>query len=338
MRRQQASNPRQRRISVPAFIILGFAFGLLFPLLGSISEVLILGLSPNYEHILEQWLTIPRAMRIGGPFILAALLGFLGRVLRRRQQEQARYQTELLAYAQELEIQNERLANLNRALDGLVYTASHDLKTPVVNFEGMIHILREILAQDPNSPLIGNIFSRMDDAVDRFKDTIDGLMAISQLENELEKNRASVEVAIALNNALANLELDQKPSKEQLELEFSPGLKVQMPPDFMERIFQNLLSNAVRFAHADVPLRISIRSSEQDGLVCIAFKDNGSGMDLKGNEDKPFQMFTRMHKSGKGKGIGLYVVKRMVDGSGGKIKVESQIGKGTIFRLYLPRS
>ena len=326
----------QRKISIPAFVILGFAFGLLFPLFGSISEIILRGEGLSLDRIVAHWQTIPRAMRIGGPFILAILLGFIARTLRRRQQEQARHQADLLSYSKALEVRNESLANLNRALDGLVYTASHDLKTPVINFEGMIAMLKQVMADDPQSPLVANILARMDVAVLQFKETIEGLTEISQLENKLDQQAQPISVQEALESALDALEKGDRPRPEQLEIEIPSHLQVLLPMGFLERIFQNLLSNAVKFARKDPPLHLLIRARNQDQHVLIEFADNGIGIDLSGNEDKLFRMFTRLNKSEKGKGIGLYVVKRLVDGSGGKIEVESQLKQGTTFRLYFP--
>ena len=98
---------------------------------------------------------------------------------------------------------------------------------------------------------------------------------------------------------------------------------------------QNLISNAIKYQHTSRFLELDIRSFETDEYKVIEVKDNGLGIDLKRHKEIMFQPFKRLTKDGEGKGIGLNLVKKIVEKNGGKIEVDSELDKGSVFRLFL---
>lgn len=112
-------------------------------------------------------------------------------------------------------------------------------------------------------------------------------------------------------------------------------------PRQLQQMFQNLISNAIKYSKADVPPRIEIAAKQvtESGKPChlIEVKDNGIGFDSE-YADKIFQMFTRLHSKNEysGTGVGLSIVKKEVENHNGFIAVESTVGKGSVFKIYLP--
>jgi signal transduction histidine kinase len=96
----------------------------------------------------------------------------------------------------------------------------------------------------------------------------------------------------------------------------------------------NLISNAIKYKSPDRKPVVSIRTEKVNGFCLISVKDNGLGLSPE-QKEKIFQMFKRFHDHGEGTGIGLYIVKRIVDNAGGKIEVESEKDKGSEFKVYL---
>jgi signal transduction histidine kinase len=101
----------------------------------------------------------------------------------------------------------------------------------------------------------------------------------------------------------------------------------------LQSILYNLLSNALKYRSSERELfvRISCYSNQSHHLLTI--EDNGLGMDMR-QEEKIFALFKRLHTHVEGTGIGLYIVKKMLENGGGKIEVESKLGVGSTFKVY----
>lgn len=95
-----------------------------------------------------------------------------------------------------------------------------------------------------------------------------------------------------------------------------------------------MISNAIRYRSLERDPVIKIRSYRQDNWVVVSFEDNGLGMDLKRYGDRLFGLYQRFHVTREGKGLGLYMTKSQVVAMGGKIEVQSEPEKGTIFTIF----
>ena len=108
--------------------------------------------------------------------------------------------------------------------------------------------------------------------------------------------------------------------------------------DQITQVFSNLIGNAIKYREPKRPLQIHVHASAEEGKVTYCVEDNGKGIDAA-HHDKIFDLFTRLDpEAAEGEGIGLTIVKRMVERHGGKIWVNSEVGKGSKFFVTLPRS
>jgi signal transduction histidine kinase len=98
---------------------------------------------------------------------------------------------------------------------------------------------------------------------------------------------------------------------------------------YIESIVQNLLSNAIKYRSLTEKLEINISTSVDENGLIFNLEDNGLGMDLIRHKDKLFKMFNHFHHNSEGSGMGLHMVKNMVEKIGGSIKIESEVNKGT---------
>src|SRR5690606_24843048 len=101
----------------------------------------------------------------------------------------------------------------------------------------------------------------------------------------------------------------------------------------LRSIIYNLVSNALKYRKPDQAPEVHISTYMEDDYVVLRVQDNGLGI-KKGQEQKLFNMFKRLHNHVEGTGIGLYIVKRIIENNGGRIELESELGQGTTFRVY----
>lgn len=102
----------------------------------------------------------------------------------------------------------------------------------------------------------------------------------------------------------------------------------------MRSVLHNLLSNAIKYRTPDKSPEILVKTEKKDEYVILSVKDNGLGIKHE-HIDKIFMMFKRMYDHVEGTGVGLYIVKRIIDNADGKIEVESEPGKGSTFRIFI---
>ncbi|GAA4364455.1 hypothetical protein GCM10023185_34020 [Hymenobacter saemangeumensis] len=268
--------------------------------------------------------------------------GFFTLVTDVTEQELARQQVqdlndELRARNDELHATNHQLRHINIDLDNFIYAASHDLKSPITNIEGLLQVLQEHLPPgSPQHPDVAPILAMMQDSVLRFKRTIDDLSDVTKLQKE--HDLPSTDVALA--DVVEDVRLDLQPllsqTGGQLLLELQDCPSVSFSTKNLRSVVYNLLSNALKFRHAErVPLvRISCR--QVDGFTVLSVQDNGLGLE-QSQQAELFTMFRRLHTHVDGTGIGLYMVKRSVENAGGHVEVESVPGVGSTFSVFFKR-
>jgi light-regulated signal transduction histidine kinase (bacteriophytochrome) len=181
-------------------------------------------------------------------------------------------------------------------------------------------------------------FSRIEKAAERMGNLIDDLLLYSHVSHRpLEME--SVDLNKKVKRVLEDLELDIDEKKAVISAEKLPVVKGYSRQ--LQQLFQNLISNALKYSRKDLPPRLDITAIEVTesgkGYHLIAVKDNGIGFEPK-YADKIFQMFTRLHAQNEysGTGVGLSIVKKVVENHNGFIQVESSPEKGSTFMIYLP--
>ncbi|TVT43517.1 PAS domain-containing protein [Hymenobacter setariae] len=261
--------------------------------------------------------------------------------LRARQREQE-FNEELAVMNEELQSANEelgatnlQLTRTNVDLDNFIYTASHDLKAPITNIEGLLQALQSELPAGQTSE-VAYILGLMQDSVDRFKRTIEHLTEVSKLQKEHGQGAASVRLAEVIQNVRLDLAPLIKETNAQLMIEVPAFITLTFSEKNLRSVVYNLLSNALKYRHPDRVPQVRLLSRTQGHHLVLEVQDNGLGLDLA-RDHELFTMFQRYHTHVEGSGIGLYMVKKIVENAGGRIEVESQLGRGSTFFVYFPR-
>ncbi|WP_266202487.1 sensor histidine kinase [Pontibacter kalidii] len=231
---------------------------------------------------------------------------------------------------EELMRKNKELHKINTDLDNFVYTASHDLKAPISNLEGLVSLLKSDLGPDLEKHQ--EVITRIDRSIHRLNSIILDLTDISRVqyeEHQVEKVQLE-ELMTDVEDSLENLIFS---CNAVIEKDFSALGYLNYSRKNLRSILFNLVSNAIKYASPERRPLIRIKTEKQEGQCVLSVSDNGLGIDEK-HKKKIFSMFRRLHTHVEGTGLGLYLVRRILDNSEDKIEVESEVGKGSTFRLY----
>ncbi|TXK52659.1 PAS domain-containing protein [Pontibacter qinzhouensis] len=267
---------------------------------------------------------------------LATISIYIGE--RKKQEAALKALTEQLANTNaELSTTNEQLTRTNIDLDNFIYTASHDLKAPIFNIEGLMQILIESLPQHLIAAEgLDDVTRMIQQSIERFKRTIDHLTDVTKLQKE--NNQAMVEVNLA--EVIREVRLDLSPQLAEAGAEVTVEMNGCIGVNFSEKnlrsVVYNLLSNAIKYRSPDRKPKVKIECRHEGDYLDLSVQDNGLGIDLEASQ-RLFTMFGRLHDHVEGSGVGLYMVKKMVENAGGYIEVDSQEGQGSTFKVHLKR-
>lgn len=236
----------------------------------------------------------------------------------------------------EVENKNKELLKINADLDNFIYTASHDLKAPVANIEGLLSSLVDVLTDDnKNKQEFKQILEMIERSIRKFKNTILDLTEISKVQKLEQEDISQIDCLELIEDVKFTI-LDQiKESGAAINLNIEDCNFIQFSRKHFQSIVYNLLSNAIKYRSPERPLRVDIGLKKENDFVILSVRDNGLGISSS-NQTKVFSMFKRFHDHVEGTGIGLYIVKRIVDNAGGKVEVDSEENTGTTFRIYFP--
>lgn len=276
-----------------------------------------------------------------------AFAGYIGSVSdidERHQVEQALQQrTAELATARdhaqelnaELTARNEELQALNADLDTFVYMASHDLRGSVLNIDGLLQALREELPDAALPPGIAHLVELLYASAGRFKDTVDQMLQMARAQHA-PAPAARTDLRRVVQDVVQDLRPQLTQAQARLDVADADGCVVVAPPATVRSVVYNLLSNALKYHHPDRLPHVQVSCQQQPEYTVLSVQDNGLGLNAA-QQAELFAPFRRFHDHIAGTGIGLYVVKRIVENAGGRVQVHSTLGVGTLFRVFFRR-
>ncbi len=232
---------------------------------------------------------------------------------------------------EELERQAKELLRSNKELEQFAFSASHDLQEPlrkILNFGDLLKSEGTGISDKGREYL-----TRIQGAASRMSELIDNLLRYSRIVTK-EKAFEPVDLNRTVKNALLNLELQIKTANAEVSVGSLPTVFASRVS--MSQLFQNLISNAIKFRSECAP-QIRIDAERDGDEWSFSVRDNGIGIDPS-HFERIFGIFQRLHTWHKypGTGMGLAIVKKIVEGHNGSIWVDSELGKGSTFRFRLP--
>ena len=228
---------------------------------------------------------------------------------------------------------NEDLRRGNEALKSFTSVASHDLQSPL---RTMVSFGERLMEGEQNlSPKGKDYLSRMMNAGRRMQELLSDLLEFSMMSTTPKRLRA-IDLNKVVKDVLSDLEDEITQAKADVRTTELPTIEADLTQ--MRQLFQNLISNALKFRKPDAPHYINISSRQvEGGRREISVQDNGVGFDMK-YLDKIMKPFTRLHGKNvyEGSGIGLATCQKIIERHGGTITAKSQPGEGSVFTVTLP--
>ncbi|MBC7451279.1 MAG: hybrid sensor histidine kinase/response regulator [Cytophagales bacterium] len=236
-----------------------------------------------------------------------------------------------IAVESDLQIYNTKLLQLNRDLDQFVYSASHDLKLPVANLEALIAALHEEL--DPVEHNADDIIQMLDDSVMQLRKTLQDLLDIIKQEHDKAIVLEDFECEKVLEEVKLSIAELIKHTKVIIETDFSGCEVFRFNRVAFKSILYNLITNSIKYCHPERSPVISILLEKKSDIFVLSIKDNGMGMSEE-EQNKLFKLFERMnHSNAEGSGMGLFIVKNILDKYKVTVEVISNKNTGSEFRF-----
>ena len=234
-----------------------------------------------------------------------------------------------------LELRADELAAANRELDAYTYTVSHDLHAPLRHISGFTRLLKDRLGDRPDARA-QRLFDHITAATERMSQLIDDLLEFSRTNRaQLSKERVPLDALLAEVVEEVSAGLPQR----QIEWRIGPLPVVHGDRNLLRVAFFNLIANAVKYTRKRADPFVEIGSTVQTADEAIVYvRDNGVGFDMH-EAQRLFGVFERLHdgREFEGSGIGLAIVKRVVERHGGRVWAQGQRGAGATFYLALPK-
>lgn len=299
--------------------------------------------SRQKEAILQQWHHRTRGLTIvlaGISILFLALTVLLRHFINRLEkantnlgQLNAELESRVAARTNELQEANQQLALTNEELEAFTASASHDLRSPLGTIAGQAGLLRDEIGRAMTDVITQRI-DRIQSNVTRSSEIIDGLLSLARVSRqELLNERVDIS-ALARNIAE---DLRQQYPKHRVDCLIESNLMVNADPRLMKSLLGNLLGNAWKYTSRIPNARVEVSCTQATGGIVFSVRDNGAGFDMSRSQ-RLFEPFQRLHSTAEfpGVGIGLAIVARIVRRYSGKITVDSEPSRGTIFRFTLP--
>ncbi len=243
-------------------------------------------------------------------------------------------QRKLQASEERLQKQTTDLARANRELESFSYSASHDLRQPLRTISSFTEILhtdyRETMPEEAQEYL-----SRIVKASSKMDQLIQDLLDLSRVTRH-QFMKVDTDVSTMAQSIIQ--ELQSQAPERKVRFSIQPNMHQLADPSLLRQVLTNLLGNAWKYTSNTPQPEISLQRSDEGSRMVYTVRDNGAGFD-SGYRNKLFQPFSRLHSESefKGTGVGLAIVKRIIERHDGEVWAEGEKGTGAAFSFALPR-
>lgn len=236
--------------------------------------------------------------------------------------------------------QSKELKSAYRELDQFCHTVSHDLKSPLQVMRQLTQLLLEELTPigTPSTEDTQKILERLEHKCTTTEAMISRLLELSEMVT-LPCHPETIDTAVLIQNIFAELSALEPDRHITLELDAQSFPQLSGDSILLTLLFQNILGNAIKFTRIRDDARICVTASRQADVLLIEIQDNGAGFDMTAS-NKLFHIFERLHTAEEfeGSGVGLVIVKRIMERHGGSVSIESMPNAGTTVSLFFQTS
>jgi len=233
----------------------------------------------------------------------------------------------------EVELQSSlNLANdQNKRLQNFAYIVSHNLRSHTGNLQFMVNLYNQPDSADERE----EIFEHIRSISESLNNTVKHLEEVVKIQTELKRDKKLVLIGQVFENIKSALATNIKECDALVEQDFSQCPEINYIPAYLESIFQNLLTNSLKYSSDQRRPLIKCSTYKEAEHVYLVFEDNGLGIDMQRHGDEVFGIYKTFHQHPDSKGIGLFITRNQVESLGGSILLESEVNVGTKFTIKL---
>lgn len=243
--------------------------------------------------------------------------------------KQKKAEHKILESKKGLEVLTRRLTAQNKQLADFAHITSHNLRAPVTNLNALLDFYQNTETEEQKALL----FEKFKTVIDHLTQTLNTLIEALKTKNQGVQKMETVVFEEVLKKTKEILSGQILEANCKIITDFSDFPSIQYNPMYMESIFLNLMSNAIKYRSPDRDPEILISSTQTDGVRKLKFTDNGLGIDLKRHGHKLFGLNKVFHRHPEAKGVGLFMTKVQIVSMGGSIFAESQVNEGSTFHI-----
>jgi len=232
---------------------------------------------------------------------------------------------------EEIRARTKVLVEYNQQLEQFAFIAAHNLRAPAARILGLGKVL-EFSADNREEEQ--SIIKMLVAATAEMDTVIRDLSVILEIKSNNSNYFTPVNLYDEMNLVRANLAKEILDTQADIRASFDAAPVILSVKAYVDSIIWNLVSNAIKYRNPEKTPVIDLKTEPAGEFICLSVSDNGLGFDIKQQRQNVFTLYKRFHFHVEGKGMGLYLVKTQAIALGGKIEVESQVGKGTTFRVY----
>ena len=262
---------------------------------------------------------------------LAGFLAIIEDITEDKKNELKRKKNELeLQHSKiQLEAITHELRHQNHQLNEFAHIISHNLRSPVGNISALISLLND----KSNLEDYRQIFDKLKTASVNLQDTLNDLMEIMHLKEQSQVERTPLIFADLFEKILQGFSGSIIKHNAKFTANFSACPEIRYSKTYLESIFLNLISNAIKYQSPQRALRVHFETFLEDGTEVLKVTDNALGIDLDRYGHQLFQLRKTFHEHAEARGVGLFLTKTQVETMGGTIRAESEPGKGSTFTI-----
>jgi PAS domain S-box-containing protein len=224
-----------------------------------------------------------------------------------------------------------KLEDKIKELDTFIYRSSHDLKGPLSSLQGLLNIAKTEIVDESAI----QYFNLIEKSVHNLDTILMDLLNITKI-TQGSINLVDIHINDVILKIISSFENLPEYANIHWELNLDNDIQLRLDKSLVNNIFQNLIINAIRYQDSSKPKStIKISTFKKNNELMVQVEDNGQGIP-ETLQRNVFDMFFRGNTKSSGTGLGLYIVRNAVEKSGGRVILESEENRGTIFTVYLP--